>query len=180
MTPEARRRMLLHDGELEPAEVEALQAELEQEPRARAELARHRMIGELVRAAYQPRDPGPELTESILARTFGEPKRARTSIRRRLAVAVPLAAGLALAALVALVVRPPRQAPPEAARIALAPAPRPSVAPLADPALTELGPSGVSIQSVDFGATQGAIFMVSGGESETMVVWTLEDADDKG
>ncbi|HEY8947075.1 MAG TPA: hypothetical protein VIM73_22680, partial [Polyangiaceae bacterium] len=47
-------------------------------------------------------------------------------------------------------------------------------------ALYEAVQTGVSIQSVDFGPTPGAIFMVSGAEQETMVVWTLEDTNDKG
>ena len=45
---------------------------------------------------------------------------------------------------------------------------------------TEPAEAGVSIQSVDFGTTSGAIFLVPAGQSETMVVWTLEDANDKG
>lgn len=180
MTPEQQRLMALHDGELDASAEAALEAELAQ-PRNRAELRRLALIGELVREAEAARAVPPDLADEILARTIGtaprRPARDRKPAWQRFAAAG--AGVLALAAMLALVVtrRAEPQAPAavEARRMEM---PAPSVAVAVAPSEPE--GSGVSIQSVDFGSTQGAIFLVSGAESETMVVWTLEDTNDKG
>ena len=183
MTPEQQRLMELHDAELDDASKKDLEAALTADSRSRAELRRMALIGDLVREVEASRTAPTDLADQILARTIGAAPRRRAKHRRpawqRLA---PLGAGaLALAAAFALFVTSSRQTEPQASRVVEArriEPPAPSIAVAVAP--VEPAGAGVSIQSVDFGSTQGAIFLISAGESETMVVWTLEDANDKG
>lgn len=184
MSPEQRRLMELHDGELEPGSKEALEAEVRDNPAAQAELRGLVLLGDLVREVASSRAAPPDLADAILARTAGAPVPARRSLpgRRWPRLAAPAAGMLALAAAAVLVINSSQKAErtSQAMSVASAPALKPaaSVALAARP--SEGVEAGVSIQSVDFGSTQGAIFLVPGGQSETMVVWTLEDANDKG
>jgi hypothetical protein len=100
---------------------------------------------------------------------------------RRFAIpGVAVASALAVAAAIALWVssEPPRGAPLVAQKSNAVVSARP----LSSLALTESVAAEmvaeappVSIESVDFGATQGAIFLVSAGVTDTMVVWTLDE-----
>jgi anti-sigma factor RsiW len=180
---DVHRFMAFHDGELEPELRAAVRAELERDPSAQGELASLALVGKLVREVHARRAKDVDLTDSILARVRAEPPRARVEapVSRRWERFAPAGAVLALAAMVALFVTSYRATLPEPPRVAAAPtsSPRPVVASIEN-LPSEAREIGVSIQSVDFGSTQGAIFMVSGGESDTMVVWTLEEGNDKG
>lgn len=187
MNEEARIKLMsFHDGELDGAELAEAEALIERDPSARSELARLDVVGELVRGAHGRRALSVDLADAVIQRVLvevparGVVHRARPRWQRYAPVGVVLAA----AAIAGLFLASPRETPgPSAARApsALAPshvaavAPQPREEPAKEPA-----EAGVSIQTVDFGSTQGAIFLVSAGETETMVVWTLEDAKDKG
>jgi hypothetical protein len=197
---DVHRFMAFHDGELDPELRAAVRAELERDPSAQGELASLALVGELVREVHARRAKDVDLTDSILARVHAEtprvhaetprvepprvrsrPARLEVPATRRWERFAPAGAALALAAMIALFVTSYRATLPEPPRGTAAPAgsPRPIVASIEN-LPSEAREIGVSIQSVDFGSTQGAIFMVPGGESDTMVVWTLEEGNDKG
>jgi hypothetical protein len=184
---DVHRFMAFHDGELEPELSAAVRAELERDPSAQGELASLALVGELVREVHARRAKDVDLTDSILARVRAEPPRVPRPARidvpatRRWERVAPAGAVLALAAMVALFVTSYRATLPEPPPVTAAPtgSPHPVVASVEN-LPSEAREIGVSIQSVDFGSTQGAIFMVPGGESDTMVVWTLEEGNDKG
>jgi len=148
----------LYDGELDPEAAREVQARLFVNAADRARFERLELIGGLLReldlAAGMPSD----LTDRIVRATAVRPRRRFTRARRWM----PVAGLLAAAAAVFFVMSGERLGDGDAGAL------------LAANGVAEVPP--VSIESVDFGGTSGAIFMVSAGVTETMVVWTL-DAD---
>ncbi|HLV66789.1 MAG TPA: hypothetical protein VKY73_13300 [Polyangiaceae bacterium] len=151
---------LLHDGELDPETAREVEARLSAFPADRARLERLELIGGLLReldlAAGMPSD----LTDRIVHAT-----EARRSVRARYWVAAAGLLAAAAAVFVAVSREPIPEGPDEGAL-------------LAANTLAEAPP--VSIESVDFGGTAGAIFMVSAGVTDTMVVWTLDTDSTSG
>lgn len=182
------RWMQLHDGELDPAEESVLRARALQDPRARAELDGFRRTSDLLREVYAGQ-PDPALTDLILARVRSSAEtRARAGLAIRPAFWARRTFGTAVAGVVVV-------AAAAAAFLVLGLGSQPTGSESrqlgATPLESATGPrviaqsaseqeTGVSIQTVDFGSTQGAIFLVSEGGLETPVIWTLEDAKDKG
>jgi len=109
-------------------------------------------------------------------------------LSRAVRAAPVVALALAAAAAVALLVRshPPVQvAPPTesvAAPVAVAmPSPQPAAIPSDEPSAEADEPeTGASIESVDFGAQNGTIFMVASGPQVTPVVWLVDDSTRTG
>lgn len=182
MSSDPRRLMEFHDGELDEDSKEALEAEVRLNPSARAKLRGLALLGDLVREAESSRAAPPDLVNAILDRTVGRPAPGPRAVPRRpWQRFAPAAAGvLALAAGVAVVMSTSRQTEPTGAVAPMGSPQKPAGSVAVAVLPTEPAEAGVSIQSVDFGTTRGAIFLVPGGQSETMVVWTLEDANDKG
>lgn len=189
MTNRAERVMQLFDGELPPAEAEQVRALIASDPAARAEWERLGRLSGLVREVESSRYAAADSVDSILRfvdEQVGAPKPLAFAKRRRGAVPGFVAAGgvvVALAAGIALLLRPAPAPSPQAAAPSAAPAGHLASAAsrLARTVEPHAGADlGVAIESVDFGSTQGAIFMVTEGSADTLVVWTLDDANDKG
>lgn len=160
--------MRYHDGELDLAARERVEQLLGRDAVARAQVERWVLLGDLLREADRARPAPPDVASSVLLRVRG---------RRARWVRLSSYGGLAAAALLALWVGTTRPGPVTSLPSQRAPSPSlaPSRAPL-PPAETALVPA-VAIESVDFGSTQGAIFVVSApNDAETVVVWTLDDA----
>jgi len=185
------RIMLLHDGELDEREAEEVRALLAQDPGARALFEQLGWVSSAVRESATRAPASDDLVDGVMARIALEQEPARLVPAapvarlhrpgRPLAVvsaALALAAGLAL-----LVTRGPR--PQSLASQVDVAAPAGAIsAPEPDPP-----EQSVAIERVDFGGSQGAIFLVPGSDDRTLVIWTLDDApiwtlddvsDDKG
>ena len=167
-----------YDGDTDEDQTRAAQALIAAEPRSRARLERLALLGSLVREVESerrlPADLVDRVMDGVLAERLPKPRKAR----RLPATAVAVASALALAAGVGLWLRESATpAVPLAALTGTAIAngsPSAAVRDAFEAELVAEAPS-VSIESVDFGATQGAIFLVSAGVTDTMVVWTLDD-----
>jgi len=191
--------MRIVDGEVDPGDAGEADALL-REPVARAHVDELRQIGELVRAVEASRAPFPDIADDVLVRLSAERAalrsvtpspagRAPSEVRklplrggRRLVAGVAgvagVAAAVALAAAVTFVVqreRAPASSPTPVAQAPVRDVPEPGPVAVAASA----GDAPVTLESVDFGAVQGAIFLVSGGPTETLVVWTFDEPDDK-
>jgi anti-sigma factor RsiW len=169
-----------YDGEADEAEAERVRELLGSDDKSRERFERLGLIGSLVREAEAGRHLPANFTDRVMERVAAEAR----PVRRKPATAfvAATASALALAALVSLWVRvpaspvtDPRGGP--AAQL---------TAPVATPSLAEgpraesAGEPPVAIESVDFGSTQGAIFLVSSGVTDTMVVWTLDEPAPNG
>lgn len=181
--------MLLHDGELSEREADEVRALLENDASANALFEQLDVVGSVLRESASKSSASFDVSDAIMARIEQEPvvldaKRAVVKARRPARTLGLVAGALALAAAVALVFT--RGAGPEslarkggvAAPIAAMSAPEP------DPP-----EQSVAVERVDFGGSQGAVFMVPGSDDRTLVIWTLDDApiwtidevsDDKG
>ena len=179
--------MRLHDGELSPSERADAEARLAHDPALRAALDTVRRLSTLIHEAESSRaERAPDVSDAVMAALLGAaPTQApRSSTRaparawpRRLGAPAALA-GLALAAGVAmLLTRPTEESLAPTARLVAPPTAAPVYS--GEPRMEALD-HGVSIETIDFGSTQGAIFLVSEGASETMVVWTMDEPDAKG
>lgn len=178
MSPDHVRLMRYYDGELDADETAELEAELARNPEAQAVLAGLEQLSGFVRRAAAEQ-PAIDVTDVIMARVASEPRRERriepTPARWR--TIVPAAAAvLALAASVALVNEFSRT-PAAPARVV-----QRSPAPVAPPPESEVLPptvvaerEAVSIETVDFGAREGTIFVVQEGEGSTPVVWLMDE-----
>lgn len=164
-----------YDGEAGEAEAERVRELLASDAKSREQFERLGLIGSLVREAEAGRRLPANFTDRLMDRIAVEAPPVRR--KRAAAFAAATASALALAALVTLWVRvkPPSGADSSSAPVAQISAPS-SAASLGEVAITEpaVGPP-VAIESVDFGSTQGAIFLVSAGVTDTMVVWTLDE-----
>ena len=185
------RIMLLHDGELDEREAEEVQALLAQDPGARALFQQLDWVSSAVRESVARVPASDDLVDAVMARIALEQPPAHlpavAPVARLVRPARPLAvvsAALALAAgLALLVTRGPR--PQSVASHVDVAAPAGAIsAPEPDPP-----EQSVAIERVDFGGSQGAIFLVPGSDDRTLVIWTLDDApiwtlddvsDDKG
>jgi hypothetical protein len=167
-----------YDGDTNEEQTRAAQALIAAEPRSRARLERLALLGSLVREVESERKLPSDFTDRVMAGVLAErPLKARKA-RRLPAPALAVASALALAAAIGLWLRESgTPAVPSAALTANTVAqgsPSAAVRDAFEADLLAEAPS-VSIESVDFGATQGAIFLVSAGVTDTMVVWTLDE-----
>ena len=181
--------MRYHDGAVSEEEAVAVEEALEHEPALLEELEAYSELGSFVRAWGEARSEQQfDIADSVMARIAAEkPAPARVasvhSIWPRVATWVSL--GAAIAAGSVLVVRS-WSAPPAARRSA-----QPAVAAevnSAAPVSTAVAPPDVSaaleeepkdppatIESVDFGQTNGTVFVVSTDSADTPVVWMPDD-----
>jgi anti-sigma factor RsiW len=160
--------MRYHDGELDLAARRRVEELVSRDAVAQAQIERWVLIGDLIREADRARPAPPDLAPAILQRIRG---------RRARWVRLSSYGGLAAAALLALWVGTTRPGP--ATSLPSKRAPLASLVPSRAPAPPLDGPvvPAVAIESVDFGSTQGAIFVVSApNDAETVVVWTLDDS----
>ena len=181
--------MLLHDGELDAEQAEAVRALIEDDASAAALFEQLDVVGSTVRQSVLAAPSSVDLTDQIMARIEREPvvldvKRPAAPRRgpgRALGIvsgALALAAGLSLLVTRAMHAELPARSADVAAPVAAMSAPEP-----------EPPEQSVAIERVDFGGSQGAVFMVPGSDDRTLVIWTLDDApiwavdevpDDKG
>jgi negative regulator of sigma E activity len=171
----------LYDGDVDDEQAKQARDRLTAEPRAAARFERLQLIGSLVREVEAERELPADFTERVMERL--EPGRSQRPLRiSRLYPALAAAAGsLALAAAVVLWVsgQSARGPSSSAGRVLSVPSYLPSSG-SAEEALAHDAPGEpptVTVASVDFGATQGAIFLVSAGVTDTMVVWTLDEPE---
>jgi negative regulator of sigma E activity len=181
------------DGDVDAEEAELVERWLAESAEARALRSDLETIGMGVRAIADARSTAADsIADSVMARVANEGPVSRTRVRavpvastkkvRRIGAAVP-AIGLAMAAAAAVIVYlRPHPSPVSAVRD------RPSAAVNPEPfsMTSSSGPaelavaepeSGASIESVDFGAQNGTIFIVSSGPQSTPVVWLMDDGD---
>jgi hypothetical protein len=165
-----------YDGDTDEEQTRAAQALIAAEPRARARLERLALLGALVREVESERKLPSDFTDRVMSGVLAERSPKAQKPRRLPAPALALASALALAAAIGLWLRGPGTPVPSATTGTTLAQSSPSAA-VRDAFEADLlaeAPS-VSIESVDFGATQGAIFLVSAGVTDTMVVWTLDE-----
>lgn len=181
------------DGDLSAAERTEFEAWLGASPEGRTYLRELQVLGDVVRAVEEERGANaPDLADLILARVGRDGGAAHTAPEARglargssgvrwLRLAPPLGLALAAAAAVALFLRGPDEQGVRGASSAVAvavgtPETEPSargheLAGSSDPE------TGASIESVDFGAQNGTIFMVAGGADVTPVVWLVDEPE---
>ena len=166
-----------YDGDTDEEQTRAAQALIAAEPRSRARLERLALLGSLVREVESERKIPSDLTDRVMRGVLAERSPNARKSRRLPAAALAVASALALAAGIGLWLREPGTAVPSAALTGTTVtrgSPSAAVRDAFEAELLAEAPS-VSIESVDFGATQGAIFLVSAGVTDTMVVWTLDE-----
>jgi anti-sigma factor RsiW len=196
------------DGDTDAAESADVEAWLASSEHARSLLADLEHVGDAVRGlAHSDGGGADRIADSVMARLDAETEaRPLAAVPGGLGPRLPRATGrhpggrwLALGPALGLAV-----AAAAAAVVYLRPAPRPERGAVA-PVVSVVGPSaaalpasaapldeteavpsepGASIESVDFGARNGSIFMVSrgsgSGESETPVIWLMDDPPPTG
>lgn len=186
MTPDsAERLMQFLDGELGEAESREIEALLAESAEARAFISDLEEVGSNVRSIGLDRAlPLSDLTEPIMSRIARDgapaesPRGSPGSVVRMARYWAP-AAALAMAAAAAwLVYLRPVQVPPRASSRATstaeAPVAAPSMVGVTEPAESD-EETGAEIESVDFGAHNGTIFMVASGPQLTPVVWLMDE-----
>lgn len=189
----AQERLMRYvDGELEPEEAVRVEQWLSESREARALLRDLTSIGDEVRAVAEGRSPGAEaIVDCVMAQVAAESPVSRTRVRaaraggirkgRRIVAAIP-AIGLALAAAAAVVVymRPQPSSVSmvrEGPSAALLPEPFSTTSSGSAEVAAVEPESGASIESVDFGAQNGTIFIVASGPQSTPVVWLMDDGE---
>jgi len=193
VTRDEERLMRYLDGEVDAAERREIEAWLAESKDARALCASLDVVNHAVRAIGEDIGRGGDgIADAVLAKIDTDARvvdirapagssRSRAPGRRLLSLAPALGLALAAAAAVVVYLRPVSQpgasrrvAAPSVARVEPAPAAESSEH---DP-LPALEP-GASIESVDFGASAGTIFMISAGtdsdDAETPVVWLMDE-----
>jgi anti-sigma factor RsiW len=172
----------LYDDDLDEEQAQHARQLLSADPRAAARLERVALIGSLIREIEDERRLPSDFTDRVMERVAPE-----RDVRRVSKLYPAFAAGASALALAAAAVLwiggqgAPAIPSSVATALGVPSTAAPSQAgaePLAADGLTE--PPAVSIESVDFGATQGAIFLVSAGVTDTMVVWTLDEPNPTG
>jgi anti-sigma factor RsiW len=185
LSPDHARLMRYYDGELDAEETAELEAELAGDPEAQGVLDGLEQLSAFVRrdAAEQP---ALDLTDAIMARVASEPRQDRSAApppaRAGWRVIAPAAAAvLALAAGVALVNELSR-APQAPVPVVQQPTPRvvPSSEEAPEVPTVVAEREAVSIETVDFGAREGTIFVVQEGEGSTPVVWLMDEPTPPG
>lgn len=185
MTPTRQEQLMQYlDGELEEAEAKEMERLLAESAEARALFSDLEEVGSTVRAIGMDRAHAVgDLTDAIMSRVSKEagPGGGAGDVKSRV---VPMArywapaAALAMAAAAAWAVylRPVRTSVPVLPSTVL---PTLAVAPTLTPpvAATEEAEEepGAEIESVDFGARNGTIFMVATGPQVTPVVWLMDE-----
>jgi anti-sigma factor RsiW len=174
------------DGELSPAEIEELERRLEGDPEASAIIDGLDQLGDVVRALGERQGQGAgDIAGAVLAQIESDERHRPDAPPESGARPVPgwtfpvAAAGLAAAAAVAIWLATPGETPAPVARslpTAQPAAPSPTPAPQPE---DDVAPS-VAIEAVDFGSHNGAIFMVSAGNTATPVVWLTDDVAESG
>ncbi|HVW24694.1 MAG TPA: hypothetical protein VHC69_04960 [Polyangiaceae bacterium] len=187
--PSDERLMRYFDGELDAGDAREVELWLESSPEARLKLLAWDRVGDAVRAIADASTAGSDIADSVMARIAppARPALAGANARapRRWIAAVP-AIGLALAAAAAVVLYFRSPATPSVGAAASVVRTTPgqgatafeaAASPMVAVADTE---SGAAIESVDFGASAGSIFMVPSGQNaddaQTPVVWLMDDA----
>jgi anti-sigma factor RsiW len=168
--------MLLHDGELSEREAEEVRALLERDASATALFEQLDWVGSALRESANQASASVDLADAVMARIEQEPvvldaKRARVKPRSPARTLGLVSGALALAAgLAVMVTRGPR--PGSVAQKGQV------AAPIAAVSSPEVQPpeQSVAVERVDFGGSQGAVFMVPGSDDRTLVIWTLDDA----
>jgi anti-sigma factor RsiW len=184
-----------YDGELEAADAERVERLLRDDPHAERALEGLEQLGDVMRAWADRRGAAhDDLVNDVLARIARDGDQPESRVlplhgsgpaRRLRRAAVVITGALSLAAAAAVAVRV-AQAPPPVSTPALPVAQTHS---LAEPATSsssvvvaevqlEADPA-ASIESVDFGAHAGSIFVIAGTEGDVPVVWLLDDAADR-
>jgi anti-sigma factor RsiW len=167
-----------YDGDTDEEQTRAAQALIAADPRSRARLERLSLLGSLVREVESERKLPADFTDRVMDGVLAQRSSKTRRSRRLPATALAAASALALAAAIGLWLRETgTPAAPSAALTGTTAAegsPSAAVREAFEAEHLAEAPS-VSIESVDFGATQGAIFLVSAGVTDTMVVWTLDE-----
>jgi hypothetical protein len=201
--PNDERLMRYFDRELDGPEAGEVEEWLTDSAESRAVLLSLERVGDAVRSIGDDMGAGADgIADAVMARLEqsegGATRMARSpagganarsrAASRWLARMPALGLGLAAAAAIAIYFRP--HAPPPVGHVGPA-----VVGSLPEPFAPDLAPSeaestsdptaGASIESVDFGAVAGTIFMVPGGpssdETQTPVVWLMDEpAPDEG
>lgn len=187
MSPAEDRLMRYFDGELEAEAAADVERLLADSPEARALLGDFEQVGTELRAIAEDQGTRADgIADRVMARL--EPSRGSARLRSgergargrviRLAPVVGLA--LAAAAVVAFLLqsRPPQPIvrASESATVSV-PVPPESAAPAEEFVAAEEEPeTGATIESVDFGAQNGTIFMVAIGPQVTPVVWLVDES----
>lgn len=186
MTPQMEEQLMQYlDGELDGPAAREVERLLAQSAEARALLSDFEEVGSSVRAIGLDRARAlGDVTEAVMARVSedmgpasGAPMASRViPMARYWAPAAALA--MAAAAAGALYFRPVRAPVPAPARVlptlAVAPTIASSVV-AADESTPGEEEPGAEIESVDFGAHNGTIFMVATGPQVTPVVWLMDE-----
>ena len=184
------RLMRYFDGELDAAEAREVEPWLEGSEDGKLLLLAWGRVGDAVRAIGDDAGAaGATIADAVMARIGLSPKPVAVfatrprGARRWMAAAPAIGLSLAAAAAVAFYLRP---APPpsgvqERVPVARAPDTVSNAAETASALAVAVAEpeTGASIESVDFGAIGGTIFMVSSGQSsddsETPVVWLMDE-----
>ncbi|MCB9609242.1 MAG: hypothetical protein H6716_21795 [Polyangiaceae bacterium] len=183
-SPSSRDLMLLHDGELDAAAEAELLAALDADLAAQAELAGLEQLGDFLREAHKAAAE-PEFTsvaDSVMERLDEPPLRAAqpkassapsAPAQRERGWVVVVGVTLAAAAAGILWLRSSHPVEPVApvASLTKTAVPVAPSTPGPDPKVEE---EPVAIVSVDFGGSDGTIFVV--GDESTPVVWLADDA----
>ena len=177
--------MRYYDGEVSPEEARQVDLALEQDSALGRELEAYAELGSFVRVFAERAAEAPfDISDSVM-RAIEPPKARVHSLLPRLATWVSLGAAIAAGSL--LVLRswsaPPvggggAHADTSSESAALAPASSSLAAPEVSAALEEEPkPAPATIESVDFGASTGTVFVVSTDSSETPVIWMPDDGE---
>ncbi len=193
--PSDRELMQLHDDELSEQAASELLERVGEDERARAVLEGLSQIGDVVRALALDRVASTDLTEGILARIDasgnaasplvvlegGAPPVSPTPASKWSVIGVSAAALAAAAAAAFLIGRSDAPTAPVFSAGVAASAPRLATSrPVAPRAVGAEAAQGVApaafIEAVDFGMSNGTIFVVSGAqEDDTPVVWVTDE-----
>jgi hypothetical protein len=170
----------LYDKDVDDEQARHVRALLAKDPRSAARFARLGLLGELVREVEAGRDLPADFTDRVMDRVAASGVVPRARAGRRVFAGAMAGSALALAAAALLWVsnQAPSDAPslaPRKSEVMASASPNPSVEPAEPVLLAAVDAPPVAIESVDFGATQGAIFLVSAGATDTMVVWTMDE-----
>jgi anti-sigma factor RsiW len=179
--------MRYYDGELDAEEAAEVEAALAEDPDAQRVFEGLEQLSAFVRQHEQEQAaPDPLLTDDIMSRIADEDRPALKSsppaevVRGPWRNILPAAAAvLALAASVALVnelsnkgptTAPVVEQPSTTAEEPLAPVPS-----VEEPVELADSHPAVAIETVDFGAREGTIFLMQEGEGSTPVVWLMDE-----
>jgi anti-sigma factor RsiW len=178
--------MRYYDGELDAEQAAEVEAALANDPEAQRVFEGLEQLSAFVQT-HEREQALPDLTDAIMSRIAREERKdsARPAevVRGPWSTILPAAAAvLALAAGVALVnelsnkpgtTTPVVQQPTATSEEPVAPVP--SEEPVREQVLAESHHPAVAIETVDFGAREGTIFVMQEGEGSTPVVWLMDE-----